>query len=84
LGVLNQTQTARARPDWPALAQLSQAANQVHEVAGVPLFEGSNAWAVSGPRTSSGKPMLAGDPHINFSVPSVWYEAHLSAPGFEL
>jgi penicillin amidase len=28
--------------------------------------------------------MLAGDPHIGFSVPSVWYEAQLSMPGFEL
>ncbi|MBT3065177.1 penicillin acylase family protein [Rhodoferax sp. U11-2br] len=84
LGVLSKANTASLAPDWRALNQLSLAANEVHEVAGVPLFEGSNAWAVSGPRTSSGKPMLAGDPHINFSVPSVWYEAHLSAPGFEL
>jgi acyl-homoserine lactone acylase PvdQ len=50
----------------------------------LPQFEGSNAWAISGSRTKSGKPLLAGDPHIRFSVPSVWYEAHLSAPGFEL
>ena len=50
----------------------------------MPQFEGSNAWVVSGTRTHSGKPLLAGDPHIGFSVPSVWYEAHLSAPGFEL
>ena len=35
-------------------------------------------------RTASGKPLLAGDPHIGFSTPAVWYEAHLSAPGFEL
>src|SRR5450830_906418 len=40
--------------------------------------------AASGSRTKSGKPLLAGDPHIRFSVPSVWYEAQLSAPGFEL
>jgi len=84
LGVLNQANTASARPDWQALSQLSQVANEVQDIAGVPLFEGSNAWVVSGPRTSSGKPMLAGDPHIGFAVPSVWYEAHLSAPGFEL
>ena len=84
LGVLNQASTTRTKPDWQALAQLSQVANQVQDIAGMPLFEGSNAWAVSGPRTSSGKPMLAGDPHVGFSVPSVWYEAQLSAPGFEL
>jgi len=39
---------------------------------------------IAGARTASGKPLLAGDPHIAFSLPSVWYEAHLSAPGFEL
>jgi len=50
----------------------------------VPLFEGSNAWAIAGTRTASGKPLLAGDPHIAFSLPAVWYEAHLNAPGFEL
>jgi penicillin amidase len=50
----------------------------------MPVFEGSNAWAISGKRTASGKPMLAGDPHIAFSAPSVWYEAHLTAPGFDL
>ncbi|MGE1161570.1 penicillin acylase family protein, partial [Pantoea agglomerans] len=45
---------------------------------------GSNAWAVSASRTRSGRPLLAGDPHIGFAVPAVWYEAELSAPGFEL
>ena len=47
------------------------------------LFEGSNAWVVSGSRTESGKPILASDPHIAFSVPAVWYEAHIITPGFE-
>ena len=85
LGVLGPPPpTASAKPDWQALSQLAQVSSQALEIAGVPLFEGSNAWAVSGPRTSSGKPMLAGDPHIGFSLPAVWYEAHLSAPGFEL
>ena len=46
-------------------------------------FEGSNAWVVSGRHTRSGKPILAGDPHIAFSCPSVWYEAHIVTPHFE-
>jgi penicillin amidase len=50
----------------------------------LPLLHGSNAWAVSGTRTAGGKPILAGDPHISYALPSVWYEAHLQAPGFEL
>jgi penicillin G amidase len=46
----------------------------------VGFFEGSNAWAVMGSKTVSGKPILAGDPHIAHSCPSVWYEAHLVTP----
>lgn len=70
--------------DWKSLDQLAQLSLGALQDAGLPQFEGSNAWAVSGSRTRSGKPLLAGDPHIRFSVPSVWYEAQLSAPGFEL
>ena len=70
--------------DWLALNRVAAVSQQVLEQAGVAPFIGSNAWAVSGSRTRSGKPLLAGDPHIGFAAPAVWYEAHLSAPGFEL
>ena len=42
---------------------------------------GSNNWAVSGNKTASGHAILAGDPHLNMSVPSIWYEMQLHAPG---
>jgi len=70
--------------DWQKLDQLAQISREALATVGLPPFEGSNAWAVSGKRTASGKPLLAGDPHIGFSLPSVWYEAHLSSPGFDL
>ncbi|MEI8170446.1 MAG: penicillin acylase family protein [Rhodoferax sp.] len=70
--------------DWQKLDQLAQVSREALATVGLPPFEGSNAWAVSGKRTASGKPLLAGDPHIGFSLPSVWYEAHLSSPGFDL
>jgi penicillin G amidase len=41
----------------------------------------SNSWVVSGQRTSSGKPLLANDPHLGLTAPGVWYFAHLHAPG---
>jgi len=47
-------------------------------------FMGSNAWAVKGARSASGAPLLANDPHIGFSVPAVWYEAHLRTPQNEV
>jgi penicillin amidase len=40
---------------------------------------GSNAWAVSAERSSTGKPILANDPHLEFSLPSTWYMVHLHA-----
>ncbi len=45
---------------------------------------GSNAWAISGALTASGKPLLAGDPHLEFTLPSTWYMAHLRAPGLNV
>lgn len=41
----------------------------------------SNAWVVSGERSSTGKPLLANDPHLFSRVPSVFYEVHLTAGG---
>ncbi len=34
---------------------------------------GSNDWVVDGTRTTTGKPLLANDPHLDISMPSVWY-----------
>jgi len=44
----------------------------------------SNNWVVAGTRTVSGKPMLANDPHLPPSVPSIWHMVHLSAPGLRV
>lgn len=42
---------------------------------------GSNNWAVGPGRSASGYAMLAGDPHLELTLPSIWYEAHLVVPG---
>jgi penicillin amidase len=42
---------------------------------------GSNNWAVDGTKTASGKPILCSDPHLGFSLPSIWYACHLSVNG---
>ena len=70
--------------DWRGLEQLARLSHSALDAAAIPQFEGSNAWVVAGSRTASGKPLLAGDPHISFAVPAVWYEAELSAPDFHL
>lgn len=43
-------------------------------------WNGSNNWVVSGERTKSGKPILANDPHLSLSTPSIWYQMHLESP----
>lgn len=44
----------------------------------------SNNWVVSGERTSTGRPLLANDPHLLVEFPSVWYEMHLVAAGLDV
>ena len=46
-------------------------------------FNGSNNWAVHGEKTASGAPMLANDPHLGMATPSIWYQMHLDAPGYQ-
>jgi penicillin amidase len=45
---------------------------------------GSNNWVVSGAHTVTGKPLLANDTHLELSIPSIWYEIHLTAPGWNV
>lgn len=40
----------------------------------------SNEWAVDGRHTSTGKPLLAGDPHLAFNFPGIWYLARIEIP----
>ncbi|HEV8534998.1 MAG TPA: penicillin acylase family protein [Candidatus Limnocylindria bacterium] len=48
------------------------------------LGAGSNCWALSGPKTASGKPILAGDTHLAVRNPSIWYEIGLEGAGYKL
>jgi len=45
---------------------------------------GSNAWAVSDEKSSTGAPLLAGDPHLGLNMPGKWYEAHFNVNGRNL
>jgi penicillin G amidase len=53
-------------------------AGQVHG------YPDSNAWAANGSRVFGGGAMLAGDPHLPQTLPSIWYEVALTAPGFDV
>lgn len=45
---------------------------------------GSNAWAVSGEKTESGFPILAGDPHMGLGMPGFWFEMNQTTPGHSI
>jgi len=56
-----------------------------HDVPGARTEpEGSNNWVVGAHRTSTGRPLLANDPHRAIGLPSLRYIAHLSAPGLDV
>jgi len=46
--------------------------------------QGSNDWTISGRLTSTGKPILANDPHRVMALPSLRYIIHLVAPGWDV
>lgn len=68
-------------PEWE---QLRAAFDLIAELGLTGEDLGSNSWVVAGSRTSTGKPLLANDPHLGFRVPSVWYLARLEAPGLSV
>jgi penicillin G amidase len=53
-------------------------ADQIHE------YPDSNAWAVNGTKVDGGGALLGGDPHLPQTLPSIWYEVALSAPGYQV
>jgi len=45
---------------------------------------GSNNWVVNGTHTANGKPLLANDTHLELGLPPIWYEVHVTAPGWNV
>lgn len=45
---------------------------------------GSNAWALSSKHTADGHAILSNDPHLDWGIPSTWYQVHLQAPGLDV
>jgi penicillin G amidase len=64
---------------WPAALDFLSGTNRE-----IRQSLGSNNWVVSGAHTATGKPLLANDTHLELSVPSIWYELHLTAPGWNV
>lgn len=59
-------------------------ANLMNDFNFLGFFEGSNAWLIGPTRSQTGKSIFANDPHIGYTSPAVWLEAHIQTPEFEL
>ena len=62
------------------LSKLLKTASIADEL-GLDIFRGSNNWAVSGKKSTTGKPLLANDMHLGLSIPGIWYQMHQAIPG---
>ena len=60
-----------------ALESVRRAVDAVPDLMGRGSGVGSNSWVVSGDDTVSGKPLLANDPHLDASIPGIWYQMGL-------
>ena len=45
---------------------------------------GSNNWVVAGSHTTTGKPLVANDPHLGMQIPSIWYLVGLHGGGLDV
>ena len=64
--------------------RISAGADTASTPPAVRANDGSNNWVVSGALTSTGKPILANDPHRTIALPSLRYMSHLVAPGWNV
>lgn len=63
----------------PPFLNIPQQLNQIKQLQ-ANQASGSNVWAVSSNKTSTGTPYLANDPHLVMQLPSIWYGMHLQSP----
>ncbi|WP_396652595.1 penicillin acylase family protein [Microbacterium sp. Se5.02b] len=70
-----EIQQATTTVEWTQTSGVIEAASEL--VGDIGEGIGSNSWVVSGDLTESGMPLLANDPHLGASLPSVWYQVQL-------
>ena len=58
-------------------AEVANALDQLPVMVGRGNGIGSNSWVVGPQRSSTGKPLLANDPHLGVGIPGIWYQTGL-------
>ncbi len=72
--------THRPKSKSPTAQRPTQAANLAWNESQAEREVGSNNWAINGSKSATGYPILANDPHLELTLPSIWYQIQLVAP----
>ncbi len=83
-GSFNTTRIKNAKEQPQEYAAIANSIASLLDQSPIPPFVGSNSWVIAPQKTKNGKVIFANDPHIGFSQPGTWYEAHIVTPDFEL
>ncbi|TDE45337.1 penicillin acylase family protein [Flavobacterium rhamnosiphilum] len=83
-GSFNTTRIKNAKETSQEYIAISKSVASLLEQSPISPFIGSNSWVIAPKKTKNGKVIFANDPHIGFSQPGTWYEAHVVTPDFEL
>ena len=83
-GSLGTTRIKNAKEKIKEYSAIAKSVTALLDQSPIPPFIGSNSWVIAPPKTENGKVIFANDPHIGFSQPATWYEAHIVTPDFEL
>ncbi|OXA99577.1 penicillin acylase family protein [Flavobacterium oncorhynchi] len=83
-GEFNTTQIKSSKESIEEYTAISKSITALLDKSPIPPFIGSNSWVAGPNKTKSGKVIFANDPHIGFSQPATWYEAHIVTPEHEL
>jgi penicillin G amidase len=83
-GSLSKTQLKSYAQKSNDYVQISKSVASLLENSPIPPFIGSNSWVIGSQKTKNGKVIFANDPHIGFSQPCTWYEAHIITPNYEM
>lgn len=81
---LNTTRIKISKEKTQQYIEISKSITTLLENSPVPPFIGSNSWVLSPKKTKTGKVLFCNDPHIEYSQPGTWYEAHISCPETEM
>lgn len=83
-GSLGTKQLQNFKGKSEGYSEIAKSVALLLEKSPIPAFIGSNSWVVGAEKTKNNQVIFANDPHIGFSQPCTWYEAHIVTPGYEI